>query len=109
MVDRTRRPQRQQAPIAEAVAGAKDPEDEQLRLLEMIEDNVVCPFSACVIGEPVEVLGLKPAPHGLGLHAICRYKDREYSLDLGSLEWPRKKPLGFQWIEAFLAWQESLD
>jgi hypothetical protein len=82
--------------------------EEHQGLLNMIEENVACPFPAKVIGETVEVTALEAPPAGLGLNAVCRHKDKEYRIDINSLEWPKQRPEGFEWIEAFLEWQKTL-
>jgi hypothetical protein len=93
--------------IEEATVDCYGVEEQYSGLVNMIEENVVCPFPARVIGEPVEVTALEMPPAGLGLQAVCRYKDREYRIDITSLEWPRQRPEGFEWIEAYLAWQKT--
>jgi hypothetical protein len=82
-------------------------EDEQLMgLVTMVEENVVCPFRAKVIGEEVEVTALEAPAEGIGLNAVCRHKGKEYRIDVSSLEWTPERPEGFEWIEAYLAWRE---
>lgn len=77
-------------------------------LVNMIEEEVTCPFQAKVIGEEVEVAKICGPESGFGLDAVCRYKGKDYRLDIGSLEWPKKKPKGFEWIEAYLLWRSNL-
>ena len=72
--------------------------------MNLVEENVVCPFKAKVIGEEVEVVELHGPKTGFGIDAVCRYKDKDYKIDVSSLEWPKKKPEGFEWIEAYQAW-----
>jgi hypothetical protein len=69
-----------------------------------VEDGVVCPFPAKVIGEDVEVVQLRSRLHGLGVEAVCRYKGKDYRIDIFSLEWPKKKPEGYEWVEAYQEW-----
>jgi hypothetical protein len=57
-----------------------------------------------VIGEDVDVVNLRDAGFGLGVVAVCRYKGKKYPIDIHSLEWPRQKPAGFEWIEAYRSW-----
>jgi hypothetical protein len=80
-------------------------EDEQLMgMMVTVQDNVVCPFKAKVIGEEVEVTALE---EGIGLNAVCRHKGKEYRIDVSSLEWLPERPEGLEWIEAYLAWREN--
>jgi hypothetical protein len=94
--------------IEEATADCYGGEEEHQGLVGMIEDNVVCPFAAKVIGETVEVTALEAPPAGLGLNAVCRYKDKEYRIDVASLEWPEQRPEGFEWVETYLEWRNSI-
>jgi hypothetical protein len=75
--------------IQEATVDCYGLEEEYQGVLNMVEENVVCPFSAKVIGEEVEVTALEGPPTGRGLKAVCRYKEREYRIDLTSLEWKK--------------------
>jgi hypothetical protein len=97
-----------QALIEEATVDCYNEYEEHQGFVNMIEENVVCPFKAKVIGEEVEVVELGSPKAGLGINAVCRYKSKDYNLDINSLEWPKKKPEGFEWIEAFEAWRANL-
>jgi hypothetical protein len=90
--------------IEEATVDCYDESEQHIGLLTMVEENVVCPFQAKVIGEDVEVVELRSPDAGFGLNAVCRYKGKDYPIDIHSLEWPKKKPEGFEWIEAYQAW-----
>jgi len=92
--------------IEEATVDCYNEEEQEQGLLTMIEDNLVCPFSAKVLGETVEVTELRQPPSGPGLKAVCQYKGKEHLIDITSLEWPKQKPKGFEWLEAYLAWRE---
>ncbi len=97
---------RLQTLIQEATVDCYDEEEQQVGLLTMIEENVVCPFRARVIGEEVELTGFEPPKQGTGLFALCQRAGRTYRVDVTSLEWIDPKPEGFEWIEAYLAWRE---
>jgi hypothetical protein len=70
--------------------------------------NVVCSFTAKVIGEKVEVVELRGPETGFGMDAVCRYKGTEYGIDVSSLDWPKKEPKGFEWIEAYRPWLDGV-
>jgi hypothetical protein len=97
-----------QALIEEATIDCYGEYEEHTGLVCMVEENVVCPFKAKVIGEEVEVLKLRAPESGFGIDAVCRSKGKEYRVDVNSLEWPKKKPKGYVWIEAFQAWRATL-
>src|SRR5438132_11180175 len=92
---------RLRALIEEATVDCYSEEEAHVGLLTMIEDNVVCPFKARVIGEEVDVVELRSRAFGFGVDAVCRYKGKDYRIDIHSLEWPKKKPEGFEWVEAY--------
>jgi Calcium binding len=94
--------------IEEATVDCYNEHEEHMGFMNMVEENVVCPFPAKVIGEEVEVLELRSPDAGFGLDAVCRYKGKDYRIDIHALEWPKKKPAGFEWIEAYQAWLAGL-
>jgi hypothetical protein len=99
---------RLRALIEEATVDCYNDYEQHLGLMTMIEEHVVCPFQAKVIGEEVEVVELCGPDSGFGLDAVCHYKGKDYKIDAGALEWPRRKPAGFEWVEAYLAWRATL-
>lgn len=99
---------RLRALIQEATVDCYGQSEEHMGLMTMIEEHVVCPFKAKVIGEDVEVVELRSPESGFGLDAVCRYKGKDYKIDVNSLEWTKQKPEGFEWIEAFQAWRATL-
>ena len=99
---------RLQALIEEATVDCYNEDEEHQGLMSMIEENVVCPFKAKVIGEEVEVVALASPQAGFGLDAVCRSKGKDYKIDINSLEWPKQKPEGYEWIEAYQAWRATL-
>src|SRR3954452_11487258 len=99
---------RLRALIEEATVDCYNEDEQHVGLMTMVEDNVVCPFKAKVIGEEVEVVELRSRDAGFGVDAVCRYKGKEYKIDINSLEWPKKKPEGFEWVEAYQAWRADL-
>jgi hypothetical protein len=91
--------------IAEATVDCYSEEEEHTGLLTMIEDNLVCPFRAKVIGEEVRVVALEWPKTGYGLMAVCEYKGKQHRVDITSLEWIKPLPEGFERIEAYFAWR----
>src|SRR4051812_48635525 len=84
--------------IEEATVDCYDEHEQHTGFLTMIEENVICPFQAKVIGEEVEVVELRAREAGFGLDAVCRYKGKDYKIDVHSLEWPKQKPEGYEWL-----------
>ena len=92
--------------IAEATVDCYGEEEQFTGLCCMIEQEVVVPFKAKVIGEAVTVTSLDPADTGHSIQATCERNGMKYRLDVTSLEWKKPYPKGFEWIEAYLAWRE---
>ena len=89
--------------IEKATVDAYGEHEELAGLATMIEDFVVTPFDASVIGESVVVTGFKT--EGISIKAVCHRGRRKYNVDLSSMEWLMPSPKGFEWIEAYLEWQ----
>ena len=79
------------------------------RVVPLIEERVVCPFRAKLIGETIEVRRFEWPRSGYGLITVCRRKGRAYRVDLNSLEWVEPLPEGFEWIAAYQAWRKRND
>ncbi len=101
-------PGRLQELIEEATVDAYDDYEQHAGLLTMIEDNVVCPFKAKLIGEEIEVTAFEWPESGFGLKVQCTYKAQTHLVDITSLEWTNPLPEGFAWIEAYLEWHKGL-
>jgi hypothetical protein len=93
--------------IEEATVDCHDEGEQHAGLLTMIEDEVVCPFKARVIGEDVVVTGFEWPDDGYGLKACCQRTGATHAVDITSLEWV-ERPKGFEWIEAYLQWREGV-
>ncbi len=94
--------------IDEATIDCYGEDEEHTGLLTMIEEYVVCPFRAQVIGENVEVTGFRWPDSGSGLFAICRRNGKTYRIDIDSLDWIEPLPEGYEWIAAYQAWRKRL-
>jgi hypothetical protein len=91
--------------IEEASTDCYSEDEAHTGLMNMVEENVVCPFKAKVIGEDVDVVELRSAEVGFGIDAVCHYKGKDYRINIHSLELSKQKPKGYEWIEAYRAWQ----
>jgi Calcium binding len=95
--------------IEEATVDCYNEDEEHSGLLTMVQDNVVCPFRAKVIGEDVTVVDLEWPKSGYGLLAVCERNGKKHRVDIDSLEWVKPLPEGFEWIEAYLLWRGGVD
>lgn len=101
-------PERLEELIEEATIDCYNEDEQHSGLLTTIEDNVVFPFAAKVIGEIVQITGMEWPDDGLGLHFTCEKNGETYEIDAGSIEWVEPLPEGFEWIEAYLSWARGL-
>lgn len=92
--------------IGEATVDCHGEEEEHTALLAMIEEQVVCPFRAKVIGETVEVTRFEWPKSGYGMLAVCRHRGLEHRVDVNSLEWIEQLSEGFEGVAAYQAWRE---
>jgi hypothetical protein len=101
-------PERLEELIEEATVDCHDEDEQHSGLLTVIEEEVVFPFEARVIGESVQITGMAWPDHGFGLQFTCEKKGDTYKIDAASIEWVEPLPEGFEWIEAYLAWARYL-
>lgn len=99
--------ERLRALIEEATIDCYGEEEQMTGLWTMIEENVICPFKARVVGEVVTVTGFSWPSGKCDFMAICKRKGQRYEIDLSSLEWSEPRPEGFEWIEAYVAWRRG--
>ncbi len=94
--------------IQEATIDCYDVSEEFSGIMTMLEDNVTCPFQAKIIGETVEVMSLEWPDYGNSVKAVCKNKNKKYTVDIGSFEWIEPLPEGFEWIEAYFQWYKTI-
>ncbi len=95
--------------VEEATVDSNGEDEQHSGLVNMIQDEVECPFKAKVIGEEVEVTDFDCPQRGYGLNAVCQRSGKKHKVDVNSLEWVKPYPKGFEWIEAYLYWRQGLD
>ncbi len=100
---------RLQALIEEATVDCYDESEARMGMVTAVVEGVVCPFTAKVIGETLEVTSLEESREGARVMAVCRYKGKEYRIDINSLDWPKEKPEGFERVEAYREWLKSFE
>jgi hypothetical protein len=101
-------PERLDELIEEATIDCYNEDEQHSGLLTMIEDEVVFPFEAKVMGDVVRITGMQWPDHGYGLQFTCEKHGATYEIDAGSIAWVEPLPEGFEWIEAYLSWRRYL-
>jgi len=94
--------------IEEAIIDCYGEDEEFTGIMNMIEDNIVCPFEAKIIGETVKIHDFQYPENAYSLKAICEHKGKKYVVDASSIEWLKPLPEGFKWIEAYFQWYKSI-
>jgi hypothetical protein len=91
--------------IEEATVDAYNDEEQATGFLAMIQDHLACPFTALVVGEPVQVVSFDfGEPYETTVLVICRHKGKRYKVNVTAMEWEGSPPKGAEWIEAYRAW-----
>jgi hypothetical protein len=80
--------------IEEAVVDCYTEEEQHGGFLVMFQDHVACPFRALVVGEEVEVRGFDWDGTPQGIVAVCRRKGRTHRVNVTTLEWIGRPPVG---------------
>jgi len=93
--------------IEEAIVDCYGEEEEFTGIMTMIEENVVCPFKAKILGEIVKIHEFQ-YPGGFCIKASCEHKGKRYAVNVDSLEWVVPLPEGFKWLEAYFYWFKTL-
>jgi hypothetical protein len=86
--------------IEEAGVDCDSPEDVAMGLCYAIQEQVAFPFPGKVVGEHVQVVGVREGP-GIDIEAICERKGRSYRIRLVDVKIMRR-PRGAKWIDAYL-------
>ncbi|MBI4279161.1 MAG: hypothetical protein HY660_11960 [Armatimonadetes bacterium] len=95
---------RVRALIEEAIVDCYTEDEQHGAFLVMLEQRVICPFKALVVGEEVEVQGFNWDGTPQGILAICRRKGRTYRTNVTALQWTNRPPPGWEWFDAYRAW-----
>lgn len=89
--------------IEEATVDAYDEYEQRVGFYTMMEDNLVFPFPAKVIGATVSVQGIDMKNEERILAKVKRV-GKEYTVDILDLEIDDKKVNGSEWIDAYRKW-----
>jgi hypothetical protein len=90
--------------ITEALVDAYTQEEQHGAFLVMLQDRVVCPFNALVVGEEVEVRRFEWEGGAEGIVAVCYRRGRAHRVNVTALRWAGAPPVGAEWIDAYRLW-----
>lgn len=93
--------------IQEALVDCYTEDEQHEAFLVTLEDHILCPVRALVIGEEVDVLGFERVDSFSEILARCRRGRRTYHINVTALEWSKRSPEGSEWIEAYRAWRKG--
>ncbi|MBM3293160.1 MAG: hypothetical protein FJY82_01415 [Candidatus Aminicenantes bacterium] len=86
--------------IAEATVDGDDDSEQSGGLLNMMEENLVLPFTTSVLGVEVTVEKLEITAAD-EIVAVCRRGHQRLRIPILDLPLPQKRPGGAEWIDAY--------
>jgi len=94
-----------EALIEEAIVDAYDDDEQFVGMMTMVEEHLVLPFTARVLGVMVRVVALEE--RGLSIVAICERGEHRQAIPLADLPLPNPPPEGVEWIAAWRLYSSS--
>ena len=102
-------PEEVQVALEEATVDAYGEYEQHSGLLTMVQDQVVFPFSARVLGEEVEVVDMEwPEDDEYGLDFVVERNGQRHRVEARSVDLIQPFPDGHLYIAAYLAWKRTL-
>lgn len=96
------------AALEEATVDAYDESEQHTGLLTMVENELVFPFRARVLGEEVDVVGMEwPEDDEFGLDLLCERGGTRHRIAARSVELIPPLPDGHLYLAAYLAWKRT--
>lgn len=92
--------------IEEAVVDAYNEQEQTVGFLTMIQEHLVVPFSASVLGIEVVVEKIDMARDGQ-IVAVCRRDKVRQRIGILDLPLPMPAPAGAEWIAAYHHWRKG--
>ncbi len=99
-------PKRLAALIEEACVDAYNESEQESGFFCMMEEHLLVPFTAFVVGEAVEVTGFDLADRGI--KAIVKHNKQSPRVHLLDLDFGDKPPKGIEWVEAYRRWADGV-
>lgn len=91
--------------IEEATVDCYDDSESRVGFCTMMQDNLLFPFKASVVGEKVEVTSVESRNEAID--AICRRNGRKYPVDILSIDYNPAEVKEYEWIEAYRKWSDG--
>jgi hypothetical protein len=91
--------------IEEAVIDCYDEYEYHIGFNSCLENNLIFPFQAEVIGERVTVTGL--FFDNKQIKAVCEKQSKKYTINILDVEYNPKIVQNYQWIETYKRWIEG--
>ena len=92
--------------IEEATVDCYSDDEAAMGLFTMLQDNLVVPFTAKVLGMPVKVTAveLNDAEEAV---AVCERDGKRQRVPIADLPLPKPPPKGVEWVEAYRYWRSG--
>ncbi len=95
--------------LDEATVDAYGEYEQHTGLLTMVQDQVVFPFRARVLGEEVDVVDMEwPEDDEFGLDLVCERGGKRHRVEARSVELIPPLPDGHLYLAAYLAWKKMV-
>ena len=99
--------QKIQAALQEAIVDAYGDDEQHTGLLTVIQDELQFPFKAKVLGEVLQVVGMKwPEDDAYGLDLVCERNGHQQRIEARSVELIKPLPQGHLCLAAYLDWKQ---
>ena len=92
--------------IEEAIVDCHDEDEQASGFFNMIEENLVLPFTTQILGVEVSVVDFEMDDDG-ALKAVCKHGGKRQRIGLTDLPLPSPLPPGAQWIAAYRRWRRG--
>jgi hypothetical protein len=89
--------------VAEALVDAYGESEQRVAFLTMLEEHLVCPFTAEVLSQSVQVERVDLDEHD-EIVAVCHCGRTRQRIPILNLRLPPRPPVGWEWIAAYRHW-----
>jgi hypothetical protein len=96
-----------EALVDEAIVDAYGEEEQKVGLLTMMQEHLVLPFEASLLGVEATVEKVTMTRDGR-IVAVCQRDGVQQRIDILDLPLPKPAPSGAEWIAAYSYWRRGL-
>jgi hypothetical protein len=95
--------------LEDATVDAYGEDEQHTGLLTVIQDELLFPFRATVLGEEVEIVGMEwPEDDEYGLDLVCERNGQRHRIEARSVDLIEPLPDGHLYLAAYLMWKRMM-